>query len=335
MTVLVTGGAGYIGSHVVLALLDTGRDVVVVDDLSTGYRRLVDDRATLVVADVADRPVVSSVIDDHGVDAVLHFAGSIVVPESVRQPLKYYSNNVSKTRVLLEVCVEHGVEHFVFSSSAAVYGEPESIPVAESAPTDPINPYGRSKLMVEWMLRDTSRAHNLDHVSLRYFNVAGADPRGRTGQATPEATHLVKVAIQTTLGMRPELEIYGSDYPTDDGTCIRDFIHVTDLADIHVRALDYLADGGNSQTLNCGYGRGFSVRRVVDAVQRVSGADFPVVETSRRPGDPATLVADPTALTDLFDWTPTHDELDEIVASALRFEKRWQTDAPAPAPSTT
>ncbi len=322
-TVLVTGGAGYIGSHVVVELLDEGYDVVVIDNLSTGHRQLVDDRARLVVADIADRQTLRNTIDKSGVDAVLHFAGSILVSESVEKPLHYYGNNTSKARRLIETCVDCGVEYIVFSSTAAVYGDPQSVPLKESDPTRPVNPYGRSKLAVEWMLEDVSSAHDLRHVSLRYFNVAGADPEGRTGQVTDHATHLIQVALQAALGIRPKLEIYGTDYPTDDGTCIRDYIHVSDLASIHVAALRHLASGGNSQTLNCGYGRGFSVRQVIDTVRRVSDTDFPVIDAPRRPGDPARLVADSSALRQLLDWSPQHDDLDQIVASALAFERRW------------
>lgn len=323
MNLLVTGGAGYIGSHVVLELLDDGHRVVVLDDLSTGQRELVDERAQLVVGDIGDAQLVAELLDEQHIEAVLHFAGSIVVPESIAQPLKYYLNNSAKTRSLLQECVGADIRYFVFSSSAAVYGQPDEVPVDESTPTAPINPYGRSKLITEWMLEDTARAHDLGYMALRYFNVAGADSGGRTGQATPKATHLIKVTTQTALGVRPEMEIFGTDYPTPDGTCIRDYIHVTDLARIHVRALDHLAGGGSSRVLNCGYGKGFSVRQVVDAVRRVSGADFPVHDAPRRPGDPPELIADPGALQRLFDWTPSHDDLDHIVATALAWEKRW------------
>lgn len=323
--VLVTGGAGYVGSHVTLALLEAGREVVVVDDLSTGFRRLVDDRAELVVADVADRRTVARVIAEHGIEAVVHCAGSTSVPESIARPLQYYRNNVTKARALIETCVEAHVEHFVFSSSAAVYGQPDTVPVAECAPTEPINPYGRSKLMVEWMLRDAAQAHRLNYLALRYFNVAGADPQTRCGQATPDSPHLMRVAVQTALGLRDELRIFGTDYPTDDGTCVRDFIHVCDLADIHVEAVDYLFYGGDDRVLNCGYGRGFSVRQVVEAVRRVSGSDFRVVDDDPRPGDPTVMFADPGALEQLFEWTPDYNDLERIVADALAFERHWQT----------
>lgn len=321
MRTLVTGGAGYIGSHVVLELLDSGHDVVVVDDLSTGRRELVDDRAELIVADIASREV-AELLQEREIEAVLHFAGSIVVPESVADPLKYYLNNTSKTRTLIEACVEHQVGYFIFSSTAAVYGDAKELPVTEQTPTAPITPYGRSKLMTEWMLKDVSAAHALRFVALRYFNVAGADPKGRTGQATPQATHLIKVATQAALGQREELSIFGTDYPTPDGTCVRDYIHVTDLADVHVRALDYLAEGGESAILNCGYGRGFSVRDVARAVREVSSVDFPIQDSPRRPGDPAELIADPSTLRELFEWAPRYDDLEYIVKTALEWERQ-------------
>ncbi len=326
MNVLVTGGAGYIGSHVVLELLSHDHDVVVIDDLSTGRRELVDRRAKLIVGDVGDSRKVAAILAEHAIEAVLHFAGSVIVPESMASPLKYYLNNTAKTRTLLEVCVDHGIGQFVFSSTAAVYGAPEKIPVDESAPTAPVNPYGRSKLMIEWMLKDVATACEMRFMALRYFNVAGADPRCRTGQATPDATHLVKVATEVAIGERPALEIFGTDYATEDGTCIRDFIHVSDLADIHVRALDYLRDGGSSRVLNCGYGRGFSVRQVAQAVRRVSGVDITVVDGPRRAGDPPEIVADPTALHRHLDWQPGYDDLDRIVATALAWEKKWHTE---------
>ncbi len=321
MQILVTGGAGYIGSHVVHALVDAGEEVVVVDDLSTGRRDLLPEEAELVVGDIGDEALLDEVLTPE-VDAVMHFAGSIVVPESVEDPLSYYLNNTAKTRTLIEWCVRRGVHQFIFSSTAAVYGQPDHCPVTESTPTAPINPYGRSKLMTEWMLEDTARATDLRYVALRYFNVAGADPAGRTGQATPDATHLIKVTTQTALGLRPHLSIFGTDYPTADGTCIRDYIHVTDLADAHIRTLHHLRGGSASRVFNCGYQRGFSVRQVVDAVKRVSGVDFDVRQAPRRAGDPPELVADATAIRDNLDWTPRYDDLDTIVETALNWERR-------------
>ncbi len=323
MTILVTGGAGYIGSHVVYALVDAGEEVVVVDDLSTGRRELLPPQVDLVVGDVGDEEILSEVLNAD-VEAVMHFAGSIVVPESVEKPLSYYHNNTAKTRTLIEWCVRCDVHQFVFSSTAAVYGIPDHCPVTESTPTAPINPYGRSKLMTEWMLEDTAQATDLRYVALRYFNVAGADPEGRTGQSTPEATHLIKVTTQAALGRRSHLSIFGTDYPTPDGTCIRDYIHVTDLADAHVATLQYLRDGQRSQVFNCGYGRGFSVRQVVDALRRVSGVDFEVRQASRRAGDPPQLVADSTELRRHLDWRPRHDDLDFIVDTALQWERSLQ-----------
>jgi UDP-glucose 4-epimerase len=324
MSTLVTGGAGYIGSHIAHLLVDRGDDVVIVDNLSTGILENAPDAAVFEHADVGNPEAIRRILGRHAIEDVVHLAGSTVVPESVERPLDFYRNNTAAARTLLSACVDAGVSTFVFSSTAAVYGEPESVPISEDAPTDPINPYGRSKLMIEQILEDAARAHPLDYVSLRYFNVAGADPEGRTGQSTPHATHLIKVACEAALKHRPKLEIFGTDYPTPDGTCIRDYIHVTDLADAHLQALDYLNDGGSSQVLNCGYGTGHSVREVVDTVQRLSGVDFPVEETSRRRGDAAEVVADPSRLKDLFGWQPQHDDLDEIVKTALAWE---MTDA--------
>lgn len=321
MTVLVTGGAGYIGSHIAHALADRGDRVVVIDDLSTGSASLLPDAAELVTGDVGDRELVGRVIADRNVSAIMHFAGSIIVPESVRDPLKYYHNNTVKSHALISEAVRNGVGHFIFSSTAAIYGEPEQVPVAEAARVAPVSPYGTSKLMTELMLRDTGAAHDFRYVALRYFNVAGADPKGRTGQATPDATHLIKVACQAALGRRPGLEIYGTDYPTPDGTCIRDYIHVSDLAVAHVLALDYLRGDGPSVTLNCGYGGGYSVREVVDAVRRVSGRDFSAVPAARRPGDPTILVANADRIRELLNWRPAYDELDRIVTDAFRWEE--------------
>src|ERR1700730_7334518 len=291
MTVLVTGGAGYIGSHMVYALRDAGECVVVVDNLTTGFPWAVAQDAPLVVAESGDQAKLAAVIAEHGIDTVIHFAASIVVPDSVSDPLAYYRNTTVNSRALIETAVKSGVRHFIFSSTAAVYGNPERVPVREDDPTIPMSPYGSSKLMTEIMLRDAGAAHGLRHVILRYFNVAGADPLGRTGQSTKGATHLIKVAVETALGLRPKMDVFGTDYPTPDGTCIRDYIHVSDLVRAHSDALDYLRGGGASTTLNCGYGRGFSVLEVIDKVKRVSGVDFKVEFVQRRAGDPVRLVA--------------------------------------------
>jgi UDP-glucose 4-epimerase len=320
MTVLVTGGAGYIGSHMVWELLDAGESVVVLDRLSTGFEWAVAPEAKLVVGDVADRELVGSIIRDNDVDAIIHFAGSIVVPESVADPLGYYENNTCKTRTLIETAVREGVPHFIFSSTAAVYGNPAQVPVPEDAPPAPMSPYGSSKLMTEIMLRDAAAAHDLKYVILRYFNVAGADPKLRTGQSTRGATHLIKVAVETALGLRPRLEVFGTDYPTPDGTCIRDYIHVTDLTRAHTDALRYLRDGGASATLNCGYGHGFSVLEVIDTVKKVSGVDFAVKLAARRPGDPARIVAACERARASLGWQPRLDDLATIVGHALAWE---------------
>ncbi len=322
MSILVTGGAGYIGSHMVHALLDRGDDVVVLDNLSTGIRALVAERATFIEGNAGDRALVLNIAKEHGVTAVIHFAGSIIVPESVEKPLDYYANNTVTSRELIAACIEANIGNFVFSSTAAVYGMPDQIPVAEPAPTFPINPYGRSKLMTEWMLQDASHAHDFRFVALRYFNVAGADPKGRTGQSTPRATHLIKRACQAALGRLDALDIFGTDYPTKDGTGVRDYIHVSDLANAHVHALDHLEDGGNSLTLNCGYGHGFSVREVIDTVARVTESHVPTREAPRRAGDPPVIVADPTQIKEIFAWKPKYDDLDEIVRTAYGWEKR-------------
>ena len=321
MTVFVTGGAGYIGSHMVLELLDAGEDVAVLDDLSTGFRWSVPDGVPLVVADMGDEAAVGRAIAEHGIDAIAHFAARIVVPESVSDPLGYYLNNTVKSRALLATAVARGVRNVIFSSTAAVYGEPAVNPIPEELPLAPINPYGRSKLMTEWMLEDAARAHDLRYVALRYFNVAGADPRGRSGQSTPNATHLIKVAAQAALGERPFLQVFGTDYPTPDGSCIRDYIQVTDLARAHVQALDHLRKGGESLTLNCGYGRGFSVKEVIDVVKRVSGVDFPVRLGERRPGDPAALVAQADRIREELGWQPRYNQLEAIVEQALIWER--------------
>jgi UDP-glucose 4-epimerase len=322
MTVLVTGGAGYIGSHMVHALTDSGESVVVLDNLSTGFRFLIPGPTPFVAGSTGDRELVAKAIERHRVDAIIHFAASIVVPDSLADPLGYYNNNTMNTCALLQSAAAAGVKYVIFSSTAAVYGNPAQVPVREDAPTVPVSPYGTSKLMSEIMLHDASRAHGLRFVALRYFNVAGADPRGRTGQATPQATHLIKVACEAVLGKREKLQVFGTDYPTPDGTCIRDYIHVSDLVRAHSAALAYLRKGGASATFNCGYGRGASVMEVIDAVRRVSGRDFPLEIAPRRAGDPVTLVADATRIRSALDWRPQFEDLDTVVAHALAWEKR-------------
>ncbi len=321
MTVLVTGGAGYIGSHMVLALRDRGEKVVVVDNLSSGFPWALPPDVPLRGGDVGDPAFTRAVMDEFGVTEIAHFAAKIVVPESVANPLMYYQANTVKSRALIEAAVQHGVKRFIFSSTAAVYGDVSGDPVSEDLAPAPVSPYGRSKLMTEWMLRDTAAAHDLKFIALRYFNVAGADPQGRTGQSTPNATHLIKVAVQTALGQRPHLDIFGTDYATRDGSCIRDYIHVTDLANAHVDALNHLRKGGESLILNCGYGQGFSVLEVVDVVKKVTGVDFTARRVPRRPGDPATIVAKADRIRAELGWTPQHDNLEEIVAAAFRWEK--------------
>ncbi len=320
-TILVTGGAGYIGSHVVLQLRARGERVVVLDDLSRGFRQSVLD-TPLVVGQVGDRETVLKVLREHGVDTVMHFAAYTIVPESVREPLKYYGNNTCSTRALLQCCVEAGVKNFVFSSTAAVYGIPADGVAAESSPTAPINPYGTSKLMSEWMLRDVSAASDLKHVALRYFNVAGSDSQCRIGQATPKATLLVKVACEAVVGKRPHVSIFGTDYATPDGTGIRDYIHVEDLATAHLNALDYLRGGGTSTILNVGYGHGYSVREVLRSVECVSGERLQIVEEPRRAGDPPGLVARADRIRQELGWKPRLDDLDTIVRTALAWERR-------------
>jgi UDP-glucose 4-epimerase len=323
MAVLVTGGAGYIGSHTVLALLDRGEDVVVLDDLSTGFKWAVAKPARLIEGDIGDLDLVCDLIAKYGIESIVHFAGSIVVPDSVADPLGYYFNNTVKSRALMAAAVRSGVRRFIFSSTAAVYGMPEFNPVSEDAPLRPISPYGNSKMMTEIMLRDTSFAHDFAYGALRYFNVAGADPAGRSGQSTPRATHLIKVACEVALGQRQWLDVFGTDYDTPDGTCVRDYIHVTDLATAHLKALDHLrADATGDLVLNCGYGRGFSVLEVVDAVKRASGVDFEVRLSDRRPGDPAALVAGVDRIRAELGWTPEFEDLDAIVKSALDWEKQ-------------
>lgn len=323
MTVMVTGGAGYIGSHAVLALLDTGYDVVVVDNLVTGFSWAVDDRATLIECAIEDEGRVRAAIRGHRVKAIMHFAGSVVVPESVSDPLKYYRNNTAASRSLIESAVTEGVPHFIFSSTAATYGTPDTETVSETSPTVPINPYGMSKLMTEAMLRDVAAAHPMNYAALRYFNVAGADPHGRSGQSTAGATHLIKVAVEAATGKRDSVAIFGTDFDTPDGTGVRDYIHVSDLAAAHVAALDLLiAEPARSHTLNAGYGRGFSVNEVLDAVDRVTNVTIVRNPQGRRAGDPAALISDNSAILETLDWTPARDDLDLIVADALGWERK-------------
>ena len=322
MTVLVTGGAGYIGSHMVLRLLDDGERVVVVDNLSTGFRWAVPPAASLIVGDAGDGDLVRTVMRKHDVSAVIHFAGSIVVPDSVADPLGYYHNNTVKSRALIEAAVASQVKHFIFSSTAAVYGNPKENPVSEDADLQPVSPYGWSKLMTEVMLRDTAHAHDLKYTALRYFNVAGADPMGRSGQSTPRATHLIKVACEAALGKRGHMDVFGTDYPTPDGTCIRDYIHVSDLAAAHSAALAYLRAGGKSDAFNCGYTRGFSVLEVIEAVNRVAGLKIDARLAARRPGDPAAIVAASSKARETLGWAPAYDDLDGIVTAALNWERR-------------
>jgi len=323
MTVLVTGGAGYIGSHMTYALIDRGETVVVLDNLSTGVRGLVSEKANFVQGEAGDVELVGRLIGEFDIDAVIHFAGSVVVPESVAEPLKYYANNTMVSRALAEACVAKGVRHFIFSSTAAVYGMGGGQRVTEDSPKDPINPYGRSKLMTEWMLQDAAKAHDFRFMALRYFNVAGADTKMRTGQSTPRATHLIKRACQVALKRVPQLDIFGTDYPTPDGTGVRDFIHVEDLIAAHLLALDALRIGAEPAIYNCGYGEGFSVRQVMGAIETLTGALLPVRAAPRRAGDPAMLVADSSKLKRELNWQPRHQDLDAIVRSAFEWERRF------------
>ena len=331
-TILVTGGAGYIGSHVARQLREAGERVVILDDLSTGFESATLG-APLVVGNTGDREVVAKLIDEHRVETVMHFAARTIVPESVADPLRYYSNNTCATRNLLECCQRQDVKHFVFSSTAAVYGIPEGGRAREDSPTAPINPYGASKLMSEWMLRDLSAASPLRHVILRYFNVAGCDPEMRIGQSTAAATLLFKVAAEVAVGKRRQLSIFGTDYPTPDGTGVRDYIHVDDLADAHVRALAYLRKGGASTTLNCGYGHGYSVRDVIRAVEHANGAPIAVVEEPRRAGDPPTLIAVADRVREVLGWTPRHDDLDTIARTSLNWERKLAATSGGPRPT--
>jgi UDP-glucose 4-epimerase len=321
MTVLVTGGAGYVGSHMVLELVDAGERVVVLDNLSAGFPWAVAEGVPLIVGDTGDQTLVARLIREHGVDAIIHFAASVVVPDSVREPLDYYRNNTVNSRALIDCALKNGIRQFIFSSTAAVYGDPAKIPAKEDSPTQPTSPYGWSKLMTEIMLRDAAHAHDLSYLVLRYFNVAGSDPRHRTGQSSKAATHLIKVAVEAAVGLRPKLQIFGTDYPTPDGTCIRDYVHVSDLARAHSDALRHLRSGGPSLTLNCGYGHGFSVLEVIETVKEVAGVDFKVETAPRRPGDPARIVADSELVRATLRWQPRFDDLATIVEHALAWER--------------
>ncbi|MEX0345234.1 MAG: UDP-glucose 4-epimerase GalE [Rhizobiaceae bacterium] len=322
MAVLVTGGAGYIGSHMVWELLDRGEEVVVIDRLSTGFDWAVAPEAKLVVGDIGNSSLVSETIRSNGVDAIIHFAGSIVVPESVADPLGYYENNTVKSRSLIEMAVKCGVADFIFSSTAAVYGTAGLEPISEDAALNPLSPYGRSKLMTEWMLADAAAAHNFRYTALRYFNVAGADRKGRTGQSTPGATHLIKVACETACGKRPSMNVFGNDYQTPDGTCVRDYIHVSDLANAHALALERLRSQAPNITANCGYGHGYSVLEVLESVRRVYGSDFSVEMSDRRPGDADSVVANADLLRRELGWQPKFDDLDGICRDALNWERQ-------------
>jgi UDP-glucose 4-epimerase len=322
MTVLVTGGAGYIGSHMVQALVEAGESVAVIDNLSTGFSAFLPEGVPLFIGDAADENLVEGVIAAQNVESIIHFAGSVVVPDSMRDPLAYYRNNTMTTRNLLSAAVRRGVNRFIFSSTAAVYGNPDQVPVPENAPTRPLSPYGSSKLMTEVMLHDVASAHGMNYVALRYFNVAGADPLARIGLATVGATHLLKIAVEAATGQRAKIDVFGTDYPTPDGSCVRDFIHVSDLAQAHRSALSYLRGSGSSTTLNCGYGRGYSVLETIEAVRRVSGRNFAVQYAPRRPGDIMTMIADTSRIRKLLDWTPQYDNLETIAAHALAWEEK-------------
>jgi UDP-glucose 4-epimerase len=323
LTVLVTGGAGYIGSHAVLALLDSGHRPIVIDNLLTGFRWAVPDEVSFYEGDIADSNLIAQIVKDEAIDAVMHFAGSVVVPESVENPLKYYHNNTVKTRSLIESIVHNNVRHMIFSSTAATYGIPENSPVREDMPTLPINPYGTSKLMTEFMLRDVALAHDFNYCALRYFNVAGADPQGRSGQSTVGATHLIKIGVEAALGKRDAVSVFGTDYATADGTGVRDYIHVADLAAAHVIALEALvADPQTSHTLNCGYGHGYSVMQVLDAIDRVTNNKLARNMEGRRAGDPDSLISDNSAIKARLGWQPRYDDLDTIVKHALAWERQ-------------
>jgi UDP-glucose 4-epimerase len=325
-SILITGGAGYIGSHTVLALLEAGRNVVVVDDLSTGHKFLVPDGVQFVESKVGERERVSEVIRQFQCETVMHFAGSIIVEESSRNPAKYYHNNFEESFALVETCLTAGVKHFIFSSSAAVYGRPDTVPIPETAPLRPVNPYGVTKLMTEWTLRDLTEMSDMRYAALRYFNVAGADAEGRSGECAPVSSHLVKIAAEAAVGKRSYVSIFGEDYPTPDGTCIRDYVHVCDLAASHLSALEYLERGEASIVLNCGYGRGYSVREVLEVVNNVSDRPIEIKSASHRPSDPPELVADASKIRDLFDWRPQFDDIELIVSSAIQWEKKLMVD---------
>ena len=322
MAVLVTGGAGYIGSHMVWALLDAGEDVVVIDRLSTGFRWAIPTEVRFYEGDIADAELLDVIFAENAIDSIIHFAGSIIVPESFEKPLDYYENNTAKSRSLIASAVKARIPHFVFSSTAAIYGVPESdAPVTEDMRPRPESPYGQSKLMTEIMLRDTSRAHDFAYTALRYFNVCGADPNGRTGQSTPQGTQLIKVACETALGKRSRMSVFGTDYPTRDGTCVRDYVHVSDLVDAHLKALTRMRNGGGSMVANCGYGTGFSVLEVLDAVRRLTGREIVVDYVGRRIGDAACVIANPALAKAEFNWVPQYDRLDTIVETALKWEE--------------
>lgn len=321
MKILVTGGAGYIGSHIVKALGEKGHDIVVYDNLSYGHEWAVLN-GRLVKGDLDDQRLLNAIFEAEDFEAVIHLAAFVVVEESVREPVKYYKNNFVNTLNLIEACITHNVSKLIFSSSAAVYGIPEKVPVTEDAPLQPINPYGSSKEMVEHVLDDVSKAHNFRYISLRYFNVAGADPLSRIGQARKDATHLITASLRTALGIKNHLYLFGTDYPTPDGTCIRDYIHVDDLADVHILALESLASGGVSRVYNCGYEHGYSVKEVVEKAKNVTGIDFPVMPVGRRPGDPPALIADASRIKKELDWKPKYDDLEYIIKTAWEWEKK-------------